>query len=366
MSSHSKVPAFLGLPLEIRRIIYIHLFRSVRIHRKAGGAEHLAILRACRQLYHEAAPFVLPNVLVFCDGNAEVIDTLIRMSPRQITQLRNMLVHHSPVGFNLSRAYSNSETQPNATGTELQEGHGWNESNFSSDLEYEDVQYFHLGTVLGLFPGLQLDLLEVFTGIGGGPYSGHQTTDCFGSLLQADGYRQLWMEAAEGDGDAWLDLPSSRKWEETITTKFKPHNGWTVRIRLPGYEWEYYQNSTRPDDLWSRALDAGFTLVENTNDTDDNDTQNEDGHESEHTADIVVNRGDADICVKPGDNEVLECIDPDPDMHDDPPVFFKTVSDALRKLFRETSWEAIQAMEGFDDGSLDRWNAGDAVYAQRL
>ncbi|OAX81631.1 hypothetical protein ACJ72_04030 [Emergomyces africanus] len=43
MFSHSNVKTFLCLPPEIRRIIFLKLFQSVRIRRKAGGAEHLAI-----------------------------------------------------------------------------------------------------------------------------------------------------------------------------------------------------------------------------------------------------------------------------------------------------------------------------------
>lgn len=99
----------------------------------------------------------------------------------------------------------------------------------------------------------------------------------------------------------------------------------------------------------------GFTLVQNLDDSDDKETQSEVGHESEDRADIVVNRGDADFVVKPDDNRVLRCIERD--SNDD-------ASDALKNLFKTNSWKTIQAMDGFDDGSLDFYEEGDIAYAR--
>lgn len=350
----------LDLPPEIRQDIFINLFRSATIRTDKRDGNDLAVLRVCRHIYNEAAPLVLLNVRIFCDGNAGVIDTLSRMSPAQITQVRHMIVHTCPVGFKLFSGAMDGIPQ---------EDHAPNENTNnedSSDPEGDDgIRYFHLAAVLGLFPGLQLDLLQVFNGIGGTPYTGHQTTDGFGYLLEADGYQRLWMHATAGEGDAWLDIPSTRQWEKTIMAKFKPHTGWTVRIKLPEFEWESIPES----DMWKRAQSASFTLVEDTKSSDDEEEEEEeyeDGYECEDHADILVNRGDADIVVKPDDdeNQLLRCIARGEE--EESPEFYKMASDALKKLFKDNSWETIKSMDGFDDGSADDYDFGDVAYAKQV
>jgi hypothetical protein len=90
-------PPILRLPAEIRREIFITLFRSTTIMpEKPTYANHndlergrLTVLSVCRQFYHEASPLALPNITVFCNTNASVAETLHKMSPAQITQLRH-------------------------------------------------------------------------------------------------------------------------------------------------------------------------------------------------------------------------------------------------------------------------------------
>lgn len=347
MSIRPNEPTLLDLPPELRRDIFLRLFRSLTVKR---DNHELAILRVCRQIYREAAPLALPNVRVYCDGNASVIETLTNIGPTRITQLRYLIVSHCPIGFPLSPAVKDS--QPDDS-----DGSGSEESEYVDD----GIRYFHLGAILALFPGLQLDLLEVFCGPGGGPFTGHQTTDCFGSLLEADGYRRLWMEANPGDGDAWVNAPSTRRWKDAMTTKFQPYANWMVRIVLEDWNWEAL-NGPKEDQLWKGAQDAGFTLVQNLQ-GDVYDTRIKDGHDSEDTVDIVVDRGDADFAVKPDDDRVLRYIEPDE--FEESPEFFKTNSDALKELFRAKTWEAIKAMEGFDDGTVDS-SGGDAVYMKRV
>lgn len=353
MSTRPNATTLLDLPPELRRDIFLKLFRPVTIHRDNHA---LAILQVCRQIYHEAVPLALPNVRVHCYGNVEVIDTLSRMDPAQITRLRHLILSHSPIGFKLcpDAGYS----QPGATDGNLHEDHDSDGSNASDWSDDDGVRYFHLGAVLALFPGLQLDLLEVFCGVSGSGYTGLQTTDCFGSLLEADGYQRLWMEASAGDGGAWESIPSTWKWKDSIMTKFKPYTEWIVRIKQRDWDWDGFDKF----GLWDRAQNAGFTLVQGLQDLDDEETLTEDGHESEDTADIIVNRGDADFVVKPDDNRVLRCIEQG--AHDESPTFFKRASDALKKLFKVNSWETIIAMDGFDDGWLDDWHTGDIVYAK--
>ncbi|QSS61004.1 hypothetical protein I7I51_05811 [Histoplasma capsulatum] len=308
MPTHSRPPTLLSLPPELRRLVFLYYFRSIticrRLHRnrdKSGREPHLGILLVCRQIYHEAAKLLLPNARVFCNSNADVIDTLMSMSPAPSKAASpNALGESSQMkGRDLNEV--NASNASDAVGDESEAG--------DQDDDDEKVRYFHLGAILGLFPGRQLDLLEVFCGVGGGPYTGFQTTDCFGSVLEADGYRRLWMCATAGDGNAWLDIPSTWRWKEIITAKFKPYNGWRVRIRLPSYEWSGFASSDSDDNsLWARARDAGFTIVKNEDDSDDDDAEDEGGYRSADVADIVVERGDADFAVKADDGRVMRCI----------------------------------------------------------
>ncbi|KLJ07244.1 hypothetical protein EMPG_17268 [Blastomyces silverae] len=378
-STRTCTLTLLDLPFEIRRLIFIFYFRSVRIRQKLtysdeAEKDQLAILRVCRQLYHEAEPLVLPNVQLFCYKNTEVIDTLTKMSSTQVSQLRHLVVHHCPVGFNLSSTRDGSKEKSTSVSSDPKEEDDDDDNN-NDNVDEDPVRYFHLGAILGLFPGLQLDILEVFCQVSGGAYTDFQTTDCFGSLLEADGYRQLWMRASEGDGGAWTGTPTSFEWKHCMATKFEPYNGW-VRMRLPRHEWRDVGGDTRLGEFWRRAQEAGFTLVKkfdfpddsdeeyDSDEDEDEDGQSVHGHGSEDVADIVVDRGDADSAVKKDANQVLRCIERD-DTRGESPIFFKSTSDALRKLFRENSWEAIQAMDGFDDGTLNYWDLGDNAYSRR-
>ena len=356
-----STPTFLGLPPEIRRNIYLQHFRPVTLRdcgrwkSRSGRSETfqdtLAILNVCRHIYHEAAPLVLPNIRVFCDGNADVIDTLTKLGPERITQLRHLIVAHCPVGFNLL---------PDVR-TEAITDYGNQDSDQSSDSSFysdDGTRYFHLGAILGLFPGLHLDVLEVVCGVDETHLTGHQTADCFGSLLEADGYRRLRMEAAGGEGVPWPHMPSTKTWETSITTKFKPHSGWMIRIKLPNYLYPRHDNGYANYRFWTRAQNAGIELVEVSGDEEAVD------HESEDAVDILVDRGAADIVVKPNDNRVLRCIERV--CGEESQEFFKRTSDALRELFKNNSWETIKAMDGFDDGTADSWYKGDAAYANRI
>lgn len=71
-------------------------------------------------------------------------------------------------------------------------------------LIYEDdgILYFHLGAILPLFPGLQLDVLEVFCGTRASPYSCDHTTDCFGSLT-----RGRWLSTTLNEGQRGRGRP---------------------------------------------------------------------------------------------------------------------------------------------------------------
>ena len=281
------------------------------------------------------------------------------MSPAQIMQLRHLVVDFVPVGFNLLQG-------PEYTRQD-DDGQEDNDSGEDSGIP-ENARQFHLGAILGLFPGLQLDLLEVFCGTGGGSCTHEQVVDCFGTLLEADGYRQLWMDADGGDVE-WsaADLPSMRRWKGAFENRFRPHGG-SVRFHLEAWEWP---DSDR-DPVWVAARDAGFTLLglERTMEERDeyyNTLDESKGHINEDAAVIVLKRGDtADIIVKADDRRVLRCIERD-DPESTPETYFEEASDALRKLFRERSWKSIKTMDGFDDGSLTYHDGpGNMIYFRRL
>lgn len=358
-------PGILRLPPEIRQDIFISVFRSVTIflyklgkrYKKGDPHLRLAILSVCRQFYLEAEPLLLPNVKIYCNSNAVVMEMLMKLGPERITQLRYLRVSQIPVAFNLEPYGGLTDADREAYGDSRKEDlNDWTQG------VPKGVRHFHLGAILGLFPGLRLDLLEVFNGTYGNPWMGHHITDCFGSLLEADGYRRLWMHAANEDGPAWLVMPSTGRWKEAMERRFTSH-GSGVEIKLDRDDWR----DADTDELWQLARDAGITLapaeVESDDGRDEVDTRC--GFESEDVADIVANRGDGvDYAVKLGDAQVLRCIGTADD-EDGAPEFFQAASDALRKLVSENSWESIRAMDGFDDGKLGQIDGpGNRVYLE--
>ncbi|SPO07018.1 uncharacterized protein DNG_09712 [Cephalotrichum gorgonifer] len=366
MSGRSSTSTtLLGLPLELRREIYTLLFRQITIHSDKPGENHrLAVLHVCRQIYLEAAP-LLPNVTVYCWGNAAVIETLTRIGPARISQLRHLIVTHVPIGFHIPPPAESSG--PGTVGSEEERedtvGDDDTDPDYNGMDDDDNIRYFQIGSILGLFPGLQLDLLEVFaSSIPPGEYSCYETVDCLATLLDADGYRRLWMYAACGKGDPEEeDRPehvpfgpsSADRWDEIITRKFKPYVGWKVKIDLTewdrqgifrGPEWGPWW--ARPQDTGTRSSEAPFVRKIETH---------PDGHGGEDLADIVVDRGNADLVVKSGDVQVLTCIRR-PRVRD-APLFFRKASEALRKLFEENAWEDIKAMSslGFVQEVISLW-----------
>lgn len=165
-----------------------------------------------------------------------------------------------------------------------------------------------------------------------------------------------------GGPDDWVNIESTARWEEAIERQFKPHPEWKVQIKLDKLEWRDKDNW----DLWPRAQDAGITLAKMF-DSEKEDCGAEDegeeyaqyyhGHRSEKAVEIIIERGDgADFSVKPDDGRVLRCIDLR-DGYYSPPVY-KRASDALKKLFRENSWEMFRFMGACNvvDDSLDWWD----------
>ncbi|MBE3042676.1 hypothetical protein IMZ48_08890 [Candidatus Bathyarchaeota archaeon] len=359
MSTPERAPtSLLHLPPEIRRHIFIIFFRSFVLSGDGRDEpEHerqppwpLAILSACRLTYREAEPLVLPNARVSCQGNADLLRTLSRIGPARIPQLRHLILTHDPVAFRFD-GWKPEDGVPDEGEDEYEywvkdegedEGEGENEDEdeiksgderggYAEDGSY--VRWFNAGALLGLFPGLQLDLLEVYSGRFSDAVTEWDNTETFGSLLEADGYRRLLIYASAGGNGAWRDGDFSR-WERVIDGKFRPHDGWKVEFDLGSPEWQEY--------FVLRLEGAGITVVGTG------------AGGGEDDPDVILDRGAADFAVKPGDTKSLRCIETSDEIFGR--SFYKEASDALRKLFRENSWEAIEAMEGFDV------NYGDEAY----
>lgn len=92
--------SFLGLPREIRDLIYTAIFQSL-VYRWPDTSvppgywipdHRLSILRANRQIYAEAGPLVLRHVLIRCRSALDMDLLLAMLSPIQKRQLRHLEV----------------------------------------------------------------------------------------------------------------------------------------------------------------------------------------------------------------------------------------------------------------------------------
>ena len=392
-------------------------------YRRYSNKNSLAILQVCRLIYQEAEPLAIPNLRVECHRNADVIDVLSRMSPVQITQLRCLRVWQCVVGFKLFAHDRDSESDASEGGTqgedelddellghemtdsegELSDSGSTNDHDFqrvsleggvqggdepddgiingenhesgredtrsTSDDDDDDddddaaakgVRYFHLGAVLGLFPGLQLDLLRVHCGVGGGPYTNTHTSQCFKSLLAVDGYRRLWMDATSGDSEPWHDILSLETWRDDSITRFHSCSERKVRLQVPSYA-AYLVDQLRQNKEWENIQAGKIDLiVKEDSDESGSDSDSDFDPDHEGTVELVIDRGNADVAVKRDGSPILRCACT---LRSSPRSsrFYNEASDALRKLFQENSWETIKAMDGFYDGTEDP--EGGTVYS---
>lgn len=377
-SASAASATILDLPPEIRRDIFITLFQSIFLGARNVGETrdgtrepNLGVLSVCRQFYREASPLAIPNLHLLCGSNADVIETLSQMSHAQIAQLRFLTVMFVPVGLNVFQGVKATREEDDP---DEEHGSGDDDDDDDRSVNLGDhipsyVRYFHLGAILSLFPGLQLDFLEVqYGGELYDPCVADQFADCLGSLLEADGYRRLYMFSKEGM-DSWYEnsLPSMRRWRDAFETRFKPYGG-RGRIPIEGKAWR----ERDADPFWVGLQSAGITLVdaEELEDEyeDDYDTPYESlAHLNDDGAGVILERGPtADIAVKADDGRVLRCIElQDPEQT--PESYFEEASNALKKLFKEKSWESIKAMDGFDNGFRDDGydSYGQMIYMHR-
>jgi hypothetical protein len=336
--------SFLGLPVEIRQAIYEALFQSLTVHTmrfvKEPPSDPLALLRTCHQVHAEAAPLVLPNICIRCYGNADMLGVLCRLRDRPeglgISRLRHLAVDHRPVGFDLGPVMR-------PAWTDVLEG------------DLSNTRYFHVGALLGLFPGLRLELLEVRDLVSRSFMPGAHAADCAESLLRADGFRRLTMQAEGGAtlfgvpkraanpyGMTGYGKPRLAEWQRALEATYKPPPGWEVRISTV--------DEGLVDVSWAIYRDMGFTVVPDMPERAEACHRRQmRGDYSAYADNFAAYRGRAaDFAVKPDDVErVLAPVDMW--QMGETPEALRLVSDRLRALFRDHSWDEIKAMDGFDD-----------------
>ncbi|KAK8005948.1 hypothetical protein PG991_012245 [Apiospora marii] len=264
---------FLRLPREIRNLIYVSLFRELVFDRnnpktrpnkeKKQLDPRLALLHVCRQIHAEASPLVLRHATICCSDASDMLRCLMSLNPAQIRQLKYLNVCYSIVCFNLPDHVADEDVNEE-----------WeNGSDYEPDLERE-VRGYHVGALLGLFPGLALDLLVLEDGMSAGlsAWEAAHGPDLVASLLRADGFREVRvdMRAAadaftgqrrtegETSGGVKEFEAYAPSWAESIRARFRGRRGWSVDL--------YAEEDYCPPDHWDRFREMGVTVRDGLND----------------------------------------------------------------------------------------------------
>lgn len=347
--------SLLGLPREVRNLIYTAYFQTLVFdgaESQAGdetGARdtRLALLYACRQIHEEASPLVLRHVRICCIGASDMLRVLMALSPAQVRQLKYLRVDCTMLCLDLPPEPSSPPSSSSSSAPVAGDGDGDGEANTAAD----PAPYgFHVGALLGLFPGLALDRLDLTDGFNGGlsAYSAYHGPDLLASLLRADGYREariaLWnlhncfpgtfadrgQESFRADARAELDA-----WAALLRTRFRPRPGACVEL--------YFDETADADaGYWARHREAGFTLREGLEARDEarRDVLGDgDGELSHWNLRICRGAGPCEVreAAEGEDEEVLECVQ----SHPMDAAELRDVSRHLRRLCKEADWATI-------------------------
>ncbi|KAG8156899.1 hypothetical protein KVR01_013312 [Diaporthe batatas] len=328
--SSSPHCSLLGLPRELRDLIYTTLFRSLvfdandpqPVGGDSGPDQRLAILCVSRQIYEEASPLVLPHVRICC-----------RSAVDMVRQLKHLRVDYDMLRLSVPRQALEEEADagPRDSVDPVPRG-------------------FHVGALLGLFPGLELDLLELTDGMhdGLGAFASYHAPDVISSLLRAaGGYREVRaafrglnccfpgsfadhsQECFRADAPEVLDA-----WAGLIRARFRPP-GWAVEM--------YFDDEAPADEgYWDRHREAGFTLLEGLEARDEagRDQGAQGGDELQYW-NFRACRGHGPCAVPEGDAEVLECVQAYPMSLDE----LREASMYLRVLVSEGDWARIERLQ---------------------
>lgn len=326
--------SFLDLPPEVRELIYTELFRSLvfdssepQYGREDGGYDaRLAILLANRQIHAEAGPLVLRHAAIHCHGAKDMLRLLKSLSPLQIRQLRYLRVECTLFCFKLPSA----------------------QTSFMTSEPYQ----FSVGALLGLFPGLQLDLVELYHATQGGEQDAGDSLglNLINCLLKADGFREVRVvlrnprDAFPGHWDETTLTPwrlirnpaDLASWKDLIRTQFLPRPGGSVDISIE-------EKADTNNDYWEKHVEAGFTLW---GDLEVREAAHRDQPYDcgKFSWNFRARRGEGPCMVPEGGDGVLECVQMPPLR----PKRAREVSDHLRWLVKENDWTWVDRM-GYDE-----------------
>lgn len=311
-------PTFLGLPREMRDHIYTELFRSLTFssadpqHRCEGSACNtgLAILFANHQIHAEASPLVLRYARFHCSDIKDMLRFLMSLSPMQIGKLRHLRVGWT--SFCLQQASS--------------------QKPFTAPEHFP----FSISTALQLFPGLQLDLLELYQLPQAAENRDTRGLELINHLLKTEGFREVQVFLSRplcllpNSWDAHRILQTFASWKSVIRARFRPRPGGSVDLFI---------GENADDNCWTRYKSAGFTLWKNTyvrGALQSDGTKNESWN-------IRVRRGRGPCVVH--DDQVLNSAGT-PSLG---PRKVREVSDHLRWLFKKSNRSLVsQVGLGFD------------------
>lgn len=346
---------FLRLPREIRNLIYVSLFQELVFDRnnpetrsdeaKKQLDPRLALLHVCRQIHAEASPLALRHATICCSDASDMLRCLMSLNPAQIRQLKYLNVCYSVACFNL----------PDHVADEDQSAEWEAGSDFEPDLERE-ARGYHVGALLGLFPGLGLDRLVLEDGMSPGlsAWEAAHGPDLVTSLLQADGFREVRVDirvahhAFTGqrrtDGDTSGHVKEfgayAPSWEESIRTRFRDRPGWSVDM--------YVEEDYCPKEHWDRFRAMGITVRDGVNDRFEAgwEASEDRSYRAESYWNFRACRGEGSFAVPEDSDRVLRCIDyyfQEEGPLDEEQV--KAASDGLRELVRDGDYAKVQEAE---------------------
>ncbi|ORY13083.1 hypothetical protein BCR34DRAFT_279088 [Clohesyomyces aquaticus] len=93
------LPALLALPLELRELIYQHIFSTYTIRHGYGrptSSNRVALLQTCKQIHHEAWRFLPLSAQFDFRGTEAMLDTLLSVDQSVVTRVRHMRVRAYP------------------------------------------------------------------------------------------------------------------------------------------------------------------------------------------------------------------------------------------------------------------------------
>ena len=146
----------------------MYFFSSVTVYRGFGdrASNHTSLLSTCQRIYSEALELLAQNVTFSYASSVAMLDHLTALTYRQIQEIRFIQAVAFPIGFC---------------------------TDFQTREDHEDYPIYQFADILPLFPGLQLNFLEIEDlsldedghTVAPGPY------DEIDALMKSNGWKKL-------------------------------------------------------------------------------------------------------------------------------------------------------------------------------